>query len=68
MTTKVTVDAHAGWDVLVVELVGEPSHSPKEVRQTTVPAYEKRDFYIHSGCRIISIQEDSMWKKKPLDI
>ena len=44
MTTKVTIDAHAGWDVLVVELCGEPNY-PKTVRQTVVPANEKADFY-----------------------
>lgn len=56
MTTKVTVDAHAGWPVIVVELQGEPN-SNKCVRTTSVPANEIRDFYIHSGNRIISIEE-----------
>jgi hypothetical protein len=56
MTTKVTIDAHAGWDVLVVELCGEPNY-PKTVRQTVVPANEKADFYVHSGSRVIAVEE-----------
>ncbi len=56
MTTKVTIDAHAGWDVLVVEIQGEPSY-PKRVKETIVPANEKMDFYIHSGSRIVTVEE-----------
>ena len=56
MTTKITVDAHAGWPVLVVQLVGEPN-SLKSVLKDIVPPHETRDFYIHSGMRIISIEE-----------
>ena len=56
MTTRVTVDAHAGWPVLVVQLVGEPN-SQKTIRTDTVPPGEERNFYIHSGLRIIDIEE-----------
>ncbi len=56
MTTRVTVDAHAGWPVLVVMVVGEPS-SNKEICQEVVPANEERHFYIHSGMRIVNIEE-----------
>lgn len=56
MTTRVTIDAHAGWPILVVQLVGEPM-SKKTVREDIVPANEKRDFYIHSGLRIVHVEE-----------
>jgi len=56
MTTRVTIDAHAGWPVLVVQLVGEPN-SQKIVQTTVVPANETHDFYIHSGMKIIDIEE-----------
>ena len=48
MTTRITVDAHAGWPVLVVQLVGEPTQE-KTIQTTTVQSLEVRDFYIHSG-------------------
>lgn len=56
MTTKVTVDAHAGWPVLVVMLRGEPQ-SEKTLWNEIVPPNEARDFYIHSGLKIINIEE-----------
>ncbi len=56
MTTKITVDAHAGWPVLVVSLQGETNY-PKTIREDIVPANETRDFYIHSGLRIVHIEE-----------
>lgn len=56
MTTKVTVDAHAGWDVGVLLRVGEPSQVP-ELREEIVPAGTVREFYIHSGLRIVLIEE-----------
>lgn len=56
MTTRVTVDAHAGWPVQVVGIYGEP-HMPKEIRTDVVPPLTMKDFYIHSGFRIISIEE-----------
>ena len=56
MTTKVTVDAHAGWPVQVVSIRGEPNYQ-KEVRSEVVQPNTAKDFYIHSGFRIISIEE-----------
>lgn len=56
MTTKVTVDAHAGWPVMVTTIVGEPSAN-KEIRNDVVEPNTKKDFYIHSGMRIINIEE-----------
>lgn len=52
MTTKVTVDAHAGWPVEVttvdrVKIVGEESDRVQE-EKTTVPPHTTRDFYVHS--------------------
>ena len=56
MTTKVTVDAHAGWPVMVIGIGGEPNYQ-KEIRTTIVDPGKVVDFYIHSGFRIISIEE-----------
>lgn len=44
MTTKVTVDAHAGWPVDVTPMRGGVAVSQTE----RVPANETRDFYVHS--------------------
>ena len=56
MTTKITVDAHAGWPVLVTLKKGEPG-APKTVETETVEPKTTRDFYIHSGQQIIGIEE-----------
>ena len=56
MTTRITVDAHAGWPVQVVGIYGEPNY-PKEIRTEVVEPNTKKDFYIHSGFRIISVEE-----------
>lgn len=56
MTTKVTVDAHAGWPVMVTLLSGEPGHI-RQVTNELVEPGTTRDFYIHSGLRIINIDE-----------
>ena len=42
MTTKVTVDAHAGWPVRVMKI----ARSGKLLLEETVPAGEKRDYHI----------------------
>jgi hypothetical protein len=54
MTTRILVDAHAGWPVQVVGIYGE---THKEVRTDIVLPFTSKDFYIHSGYRIISIEE-----------
>lgn len=56
MTTKVTVNAHAGWPVLVTLKNGEPNAS-KTVTTETVEPNQTRDFYIHSGQQIIGVEE-----------
>lgn len=56
MTTKVTVDAHAGWPVEVVTLIGESTYR-RESRVVRVEAGTTQDFYVHSSCSILSIVE-----------
>ena len=51
MTTKVTVDAHAGWPVRVTKITfdstGETGRSDEVVKPNTT-----QDFYVHSNMRI----------------
>ena len=52
MTTKVTVDAHAGWPVEVttvdrVQVEGEESERVTESKATVSPR-TVQDFYVHS--------------------
>jgi hypothetical protein len=56
MTTKVTVDAHAGWPVQVDIRKGE-SGTPDVFETATVEPNTVRDFYIHSGMSIVGIKE-----------
>lgn len=61
MTTKVTVDAHAGWPVEVVfedifYAEGKPTGETKPTTEI-VEANSIRDFYIHSARHIVSIKE-----------
>lgn len=56
MTTKITIDAHAGWPILVVKLVGEPSQE-KTILSQIVEPFEKADIFIHSGLKILHIEE-----------
>lgn len=62
MTTRVTIDAHAGWPVLVTLKDGELSY-PKLVSTETVPPGEERTYYIHSGRQIIGIEEQPLPKE-----
>lgn len=62
MTSKVTVDAHAGLDIEVVTVRGEYTIdgkwiNPLETIKEKVLAGTKKDFYIHSGMTIQSIRE-----------
>lgn len=59
MTTKVTVDAHAGWPVLVTIKSGEPL-AAKSVHTERVEPNTQRDFYIHSGMQIIGVEEQPL--------
>ena len=54
MTTKVTVDAHAGWPVKVEAIDQYPGdEAPKTSELGIVSPGEVRDFYIHSNRQII---------------
>ena len=54
MTTKVTVDAHAGWPVKVttisISMDGTPI--PEGQRETIVAPHTTQDFYVHSTMEI----------------
>lgn len=52
MTSKVTVDAHAGWDVLVKLLDSSGGHLVK-----IIPAGTEEDIYLHSDLIITHIEE-----------
>ena len=56
MTTKVTVDAHAGWDIEVVKLVIS-SEGIADMQIETVAKNTVKDFYIHSHLQLGSIKE-----------
>ena len=55
MTTKVTIDAHAGWPVKIVFNV--PGKDDVDDREEIVPANTVRDFYIHDSQNIVLIEE-----------
>ena len=60
MTTKITVDAHAGWPVSVKSIdpaTGTPNFGPNAV----VPPYKLMDFYVHSGSDLLihEVQPDA---------
>jgi hypothetical protein len=55
MTTSITVDAHAGWDVEVT--IAEGSDHAGTFRVRIVPKNTKETFYVHSTMRITSIRE-----------
>lgn len=52
MTTKVTVDAHAGWPVEVTTIDTQQVEGEAEPRvtsnTTTVSPHTTQDFYVHS--------------------
>lgn len=56
MTTKVTIDAHAGWPVEITVRRGEPDR-PKEAEVFVIEPGAKADFHIHSGLEILSVRE-----------
>lgn len=51
MTTKVTVDAHAGWDLKVTLIDGREGEEQTQT-EIIVPAHTVQDFYVHDGRRI----------------
>lgn len=56
MTTKVTVDAHAGWPVKVDSLDQNPDGSLALISEATVSPNTQRDFYVWQG-RILHVTE-----------
>lgn len=56
MTTKVTVDAHAGWrvEVKVVDVFSDGGVAAEST--TVVESHTTRDFYVHQG-RELHIKE-----------
>ena len=52
MTTKVTVDAHAGWPVKV-EAIDTYNGESKTSELGIVPPYENRDFYVTNTRQIV---------------
>jgi len=55
MTTKVTVDAHAGWPVEVTTTDTYAGHEP-QVSKEIVEAGQRKDFHL-SSARSISFKE-----------
>ena len=53
MTTKVTVDAHAGWPVQVEIVDQYPGDAEPQTRVEIVPANTARDFYVHSTRKLV---------------
>ena len=48
MTTKVTVDAHAGWPVKVTQIGLDQDGNQTTGHDTTVSPNTVQDFYVHS--------------------
>lgn len=55
MTTIVTVDAHAGWDIEVK--VAELREDGWYVQRCIVPKFTVHTFYVHSAADIWGIRE-----------
>jgi hypothetical protein len=55
MTTSLTVNAHAGWDIEVK--VAEKTNLGWNVREVIVPKNTEQVFYIHSTMDIWGIKE-----------
>lgn len=53
MTTKVTIDAHAGWPVQVEIVDQYPDQKDSALRVEIVPPKEVRDFYVHDSRHLI---------------
>lgn len=53
MTTKVTIDAHAGWDVKILI----DNHVDESPREEIVRANTVCDYYIHDSQSIVLIEE-----------
>jgi len=53
MTTKVTVDAHAGWPVRVESIDHDGSGATVRADLGIVPALASQSFYAHAGRQIV---------------
>lgn len=53
MTTKVTVDTHAGWPVSVLQRELKPDGSIERVTEVVVPPNETREFHVHTHMQIL---------------
>lgn len=47
MTTKVTIDAHAGWPVKVIQVQLGADGAPSAVVEVTVAPHTTQEFYVH---------------------
>jgi hypothetical protein len=57
MTTSVTIDAHAGWDVEVLCRAFDNNGKTQSVSTHIVPKNTNQNFYVHSNMEIIAIRE-----------
>ena len=57
MTTAITVDAHAGWDVEVTKEKLNGHGDWEFDSKVTVKAYTKEVIYIHSHLRLAEVRE-----------
>ena len=57
MTTKIVVDAHAGWDVEVLVETLDNDGGVTENRVEVVPKNTIKEFYIHSHMSLGRIKE-----------
>lgn len=48
MTTKVSVDAHAGWPVKVEKVQLDNAGIAVRTEEEIVPPHTTKDFYVHS--------------------
>lgn len=55
MTTKVTVDAHAGWPVKVTKVYYKPGKETGR-EDVIVPANTTQEFYIHNNM-LVHVEE-----------
>jgi hypothetical protein len=52
MTTKVTVDAHAGWPVKVTRVDLDNALNPFRRTDEIVAPFTQKDFYIHTTLKL----------------
>jgi hypothetical protein len=59
MTTKIEVDAHAGWDVVVTKQHRMEDGTWANGTTEIVPANSMRTIYVHSDMRILVQEADT---------